>query len=253
MKIIKTVRDWIPELLVAKSGRKSIGFVPTMGALHEGHVSLMEKSLVENDLTVVSIYVNPTQFNDPDDFNNYPLTLDADVRILEELNVDYLFLPSYQEMYPDGFTYFVDESQLSRHLCGASRPGHFRGVLTVVMKLLNIIRADRAYFGEKDYQQYLLIKGMAEAFFLDTRIIPMPIIREENGLALSSRNKLLDEESKQKAPAFHRILTQAGSRQETIQLLEKEGFKVDYVEEMGNRRFGAVFLGGIRLIDNVPV
>jgi len=253
MDIIKTVKDWVPEYRIIKSGCNTIGFVPTMGALHVGHGSLIRKSREENKISVVSIYVNPTQFNDPEDFRNYPVTLESDLKILEELGVDYLFLPAFREMYPDEYKFFVDETALSRLLCGASRPGHFRGVLTVVMKLLNIIKADRAYFGEKDYQQYLLIKGMAEAFFLGTEIVPMPVIREESGLALSSRNRLLDEKSKQKAPEFHRLLSAAIPKEEVFRLLEKEGFAVDYVEEIGNRRFGAVFLGGIRLIDNVRI
>ncbi len=253
MKILKTIDETKKELSVLKKKGKSVGFVPTMGALHPGHIALIRKCRAENDVTVVSIYVNPTQFNDPDDFKNYPVTLDGDSKILGECSADFLFLPDYHEMYPDGYTYFLDENKLSRILCGASRPGHFRGVLTVVMKLLNIVKPDRAYFGEKDYQQYLLIKGMAEAFFLDTRIIPVPIVREESGLALSSRNTLLDEESRKLAPSFYQILSSAESKEEAITRLQQKGFRVDYVEEGFNRRFGAVILGNVRLIDNVGI
>jgi pantoate--beta-alanine ligase len=253
MKILKTIAETKRELTFLKKEGKSIGFVPTMGALHAGHISLIRKCREENDITVVSIYVNPTQFNDSTDYKNYPVTLDADIGILEDIRIEYLFLPDYHEMYPDGFTYSVEETDLSKILCGASRPGHFKGVLTVVLKLLNIVNPNRAYFGEKDYQQYLLIKGMAEAFFLDSQIIPVPVVREESGLAMSSRNLLLDENSRKTAPLFYQILTSARSSEEAVEILQNSGFRVDYVQDIGKRRYGAVILGNVRLIDNVQL
>ena len=251
MRLYKDISDWLAH-------RKSlnptggIGFVPTMGALHKGHLSLVKRSVDENELTVVSIFVNPTQFNDPNDLDNYPRTLDADLDLLEAAGVDAVILPSQDQIYPDGYRYQVLESELSLELCGASRPGHFDGVLSVVMKLLNIIQAHKAYFGEKDYQQYLLIKGMAESFFLTTEIIACPTIREQDGLAFSSRNLRLTPAERQTAPKFHAILTGDGSDQEKSQQLERSGFQVDYVQTRDGRIFGAVFLGKVRLIDNVP-
>ncbi len=253
MKILKTVADTKKEFAILKKEGKSVGFVPTMGALHDGHISLIMKCRNENDITVVSIYINPTQFNDAADYRNYPVTLDADREILERIRVDYLFLPDYNEMYPDGYAYSVEENNLSKILCGASRPGHFKGVMTVVLKLLNIIKPDRAYFGEKDYQQYLLIKGMAEAFFLDSHIIPVPIVREETGLALSSRNVLLDENARKTAPLFYQVLSSAKSCEEAVEILQRSGFQVDYVQDIGKRRYGAVILGNVRIIDNVQL
>ena len=232
---------------------KSIGFVPTMGALHEGHLSLVEKSKRENDITVVSIFVNPTQFNDKADLEKYPITFDEDINNLEKLQVDYLLFPAYEEIYPDKYRYKISEKMLSTILCGKYREDHFDGVLTVVMKLLNIVDADKAYFGEKDYQQFLLIKGMTLAFFLKTKIVPMPIVREKDGLALSSRNKRLSKNDRKFAPQFYQFLKSNLSKEEIINELNSRGFKVEYIEEMGNRRFGAVYLGKVRLIDNVKI
>jgi len=249
MKILKTKEAW--DLEREGMQGKTIGLVPTMGALHTGHLSLIQRCRSENDITVASIYVNPTQFNNQKDLETYPRTLAEDCRLLEQEQTDYLFLPDYAQMYPDGYHYHVYETELSGILCGAKRPGHFEGVLTVVLKLLAIIGPERAYFGEKDYQQYLLIQGMAKAFFLQTAIIPCPIVREESGLAMSSRNRLLSVESRLKASEFHRILS-SGEPVEVIQRqLEDFGFIVDYVEEHFGRIFGAVFLQEVRLIDNV--
>jgi len=249
MKIIKTKEAWDQECGTL-TGR-SIGMVPTMGALHAGHLSLIQRCRSENDITVASIYVNPTQFNNKKDLETYPRTLAEDCRLLEQDQTDYLFLPDYFQMYPDGYRYHVYETELSEILCGAKRPGHFEGVLTVVLKLLAIIGPQRAYFGEKDYQQYLLIQGMAKAFFLRTSIVPCPIVREESGLALSSRNRLLSAEGRLKASDFHRILSLGESVEVMERELKAQGFIVDYVEEHFNRVFGAVFLEEVRLIDNV--
>lgn len=252
-KIIKQINDWKKIRNSDALKNKSIGFVPTMGALHEGHLSLMRKSIEENDITVVSIFVNPTQFNDKNDFNNYPKTIESDLQKLENAGIDYLFYPDYKEIYNDDFKYEVSEKELSKILCGANRPGHFTGVLTIVMKLLNIIKPDKSYFGEKDYQQYQLIKGMAEAFFLDCEIVPLPMIREEDGLAISSRNKLLTEDERKLAPKFYQWLNSNNSIDEIKKGLAMNGFEVEYIEEIDNRRFGAVHLGKVRLIDNVEV
>lgn len=234
----------------------SIGFVPTMGALHSGHRRLIERSVAECDLTVLSIYVNPTQFNNPDDLEHYPRTLEADLDIARKAGVDAVIAPTWESLYPDGFRYRVEESRFSRELCGAHRPGHFTGVLTVVMKLLNLVRPQRAYFGEKDYQQYLLIRDMAQAFFLDTDIVACPTVRESSGLALSSRNELLDADARELAPRFHCLLQSCASDAEARAALARAGFQVDYVETRQGRRFGAVTVGGarqVRLIDNVPL
>ncbi len=249
MKILKTPTE-VQSVLSGTENNK-IGFVPTMGAFHEGHLSLIRMSLRDNDITVVSIYVNPTQFNDKDDLAKYPNTIDEDIKKLKDLDVDYLFLPEYRDLYPDDFNYKIVETELSKELCGASRPGHFTGVLTVVMKLFNIVKPNRAYFGEKDYQQLMLIKGMADAFFMDIEIIAGMTIREEDGLAMSSRNLLLTSEERKKASVFPDLLRSKLSDEEVIRLLQENGFKVDYIEQKFGRRFGAVYLGQVRLIDNV--
>ncbi|NQT63359.1 MAG: pantoate--beta-alanine ligase [Candidatus Marinimicrobia bacterium] len=230
-----------------------LGFVPTMGALHQGHLSLVNRSLQENDKTVVSIFLNPTQFNDPKDLSGYPQTLEQDIAALETAGVDVLLLPDFEQVYPDNYRYKLIESEFSQQLCGASRPGHFDGVLTVVMKLLNIVQAHNAYFGEKDYQQYVLIKEMAEAFFLRTKIIACPTVREADGLAFSSRNARLATGERILAPFFHKTLTQDMSVDSLKAQLESYGFKVDYLEELSGRRYGAVYLGKVRLIDNVAI
>ena len=250
MKIIKTVSE-MKEIRKQNSDKK-IGFVPTMGGLHKGHLSLVNKAKSENDITVVSVYLNPTQFNDKKDLETYPANFNDDCALLEKAGVDYLFAPTYPVMYPDDYKYKVIETDFSKTLCGAKRPGHFDGVLTVVMKLFNIVRPTNAYFGEKDFQQYKLLKGMIEAFFLDINIVPCPIVREENGLAISSRNRKLSAQGLAKAPEFHKILAQGGSDEKIAENLEKAGFKVDYVTTTGNRLYAAVFLEDVRLIDNIP-
>jgi len=235
----------------------TVGFVPTMGALHEGHLSLIKQSCADNDTTIASIYVNATQFNNPNDLKNYPNTLDADLAQMASAGVAAVFLPDYDMMYPDNFQYRVDEETESKTLCGEHRPGHFTGVLTVVMKLLNLVDPDHAYFGEKDYQQLSLIQGMAEAFFLRAKVVGCPIVRESDGLAMSSRNLNLNLADRAAAHKFHAILNAGCSDQEVEQELVQEGFEVDYVETKNARRFGAVLMGNaqspVRLIDNVAV
>ncbi len=249
MKIIRTVEDWKKERETFKN--KKIGFVPTMGGLHNGHLSLMKKCRAENEIAVASVYLNPTQFNDKKDLETYPANFDDDVKLLESAGIDYLFAPTYSVMYPDEYKYKVIETDFSKMLCGAKRPGHFDGVLTVVMKFFNIIRPTNAYFGEKDYQQFQLLKGMVEAFFMDINLIPCPIVREENGLAISSRNRKLSPKGLETAPKLHEILTMKKSIAEKEELLTQAGFKVDYITEYKGRLYAAAFLEEVRLIDNV--
>lgn len=234
----------------------SVGLVPTMGALHRGHAALLERSLGECDHTVLTIYLNPTQFNNAGDLADYPRTLEADLAMARALGVDAVITPSYEQLYPDDFRYRLEEGCFSRKLCGAHRPGHFTGVLTVVMKLLNLVRPDRAYFGEKDFQQYQLIRDMAQAFFIDAEIVPCRTVREPDGLALSSRNALLDDAGRRLAPRFHCLLRASLADGEVRERLQRAGFDVDYVETRRGRRYGAVTVHGrdrdVRLIDNVP-
>ena len=251
-RIWNAVADW-RERRRAIEGR-SIGFVPTMGALHRGHASLVERCRRENEIVVVSIFVNPSQFNDPKDLERYPRTLDSDLTLLRSLGVDEVIIPSAAEMYPHGYRLKVEpDSSCAPVMEGAYRPGFLPGVLTVVLKLLSIVRPDRAYFGEKDYQQLKVITDMVQEFFLPTEIIPCATVREESGLAESSRNRLLSVEAKEKAIDLYRALTTAGSAADARAMLEANGFRVDYVEEHWGRRFAAAFLDGVRLIDNVPI
>ena len=234
----------------ATQGRR-LGFVPTMGALHAGHATLFQRAKVANDLVLASVFVNPTQFDDPRDFNLYPRTLAADSALLDAAGVDAVFAPSVEEMYPNGTRYLVHEDELSGGLCGAHRPGHFIGMLTVVLKLLQIAQADRAYFGEKDYQQLELVRGLVKTFFVRTEIIAVPTVREADGLAMSSRNARLSQAERALAPRFHAALKSAPTADAARAQLEAAGFRVDYVEDREDRRFGAVHLGQTRLIDNV--
>ena len=246
-------RDWRDAL-----GEQALGFVPTMGALHAGHCSLLQRSVAENAKTALSIYLNATQFNDPKDLAAYPETLEADLQMAQDAGVDAVLLPSYAQIYADDFRFQLNETKASNGLCGADRPGHFTGVLTVVMKLLNIVRPQQAYFGLKDYQQYQLIKDMSAAFFLPVDIVGCETVRDADGLALSSRNQLLDACARRKAGCFNVILRNAVDDETAIRELQNLGAQVDYVETTGGRRFGAIVLpthsGEVRLIDNlVPV
>ncbi|HIG40149.1 MAG: pantoate--beta-alanine ligase [bacterium] len=232
---------------------QKLGFVPTMGALHIGHASLIERSVTECDITVLSIYLNPTQFNNPGDLDKYPVTLENDLLMAENLGVDVVLLPDYHQVYPDNFRYLVEETSFSRQLCGAHREGHFTGVLTVVMKLLNIVRPQCAYFGKKDYQQYQLIRDMVEAFFMDVNIIGCDTIREEDGLALSSRNLNLDDHSRELAPELHKAIERNIADAQVVSQLDVLGFDVDYIKTIDGRRYAAASLGKVRLIDNISV
>jgi len=223
-----------------------------MGALHRGHGSLVERCRKENDISVVSIFINPLQFNDPKDLERYPQTPGQDLSLLERLGVDEVFIPPDAEMYPPGCRYYVDEPSTGALMEGLHRPRFFRGVMTIVLKLLNLVRASRAYFGEKDYQQLRVIAGMASDFFIPTEIVACPTIREASGLAESSRNALLSCDGRRQAAGIYRALTTASTPAAAQAMLERDGFKVEYVEEHWGRRFAAVFLEGVRLIDNVP-
>ncbi len=222
-----------------------------MGALHEGHAQLLERAKRECDVSVLSIFVNPTQFNDPKDLEKYPRTLEADLEVARSRGVDFVFLPEADAMYSDQYAYKVAENEFSRELCGAHRPGHFDGVLTVVLKLLMLVRPEKAYFGEKDFQQLTLVRGMVDAFFLGIEIVPVATVREKDGLAMSSRNARLSASERERAPRFAQVLSSASSAEEARTLLEAEGFGVDYVEDREGRRFGAITIGEIRLIDNM--
>lgn len=249
-KVIKTTSEY--KTLFDKSFKNlSIGFVPTMGALHEGHLTLMKKAKSENDIVVVSIFVNPTQFNNPDDLKKYPRTFDTDLDMISSLGVDYLFNPEINEMYPDDYRYKVTEGSFSKTLCGSHRPGHFDGVLSVVMKLFNVVKPTKAYFGEKDYQQLKLIEDMAKSFFMDVEVVPVPIVRDEKGLALSSRNQRLSSDGLQKAQKFAAILKQNKTITEIKNDLLSHDIEVEYLEDYSGRRFAAVLIEGVRLIDNV--
>lgn len=232
---------------------KKVGFVPTMGALHEGHASLLRKSAQENEVTILSIYVNPTQFNNPEDLKKYPRTWESDLEIAKKNGANIVISPKYEEMYSDNYRYKVIETDFSKILCGAHRPGHFDGVLTVVMKLLNIVNSNKAYFGEKDYQQLQLIKDMAKNFFMKTEIIACPTLRENDGLAMSSRNVRLTESGRKKAPAIYDALKNSKSVNEAREKLQLQNIEVEYLEEHFNRRFIAAFIDQVRLIDNVSI
>jgi len=255
-RLFEHVDEWLTFRPTIDAGR-SVGFVPTMGALHAGHASLMDRARAECDVVVLSIFVNPTQFDDPDDLAAYPSTLDADLAIAGACGVDHVLFPTKPQVYPDGYRYHVTETDFSNTLCGEHRPGHFDGVLTVVLKLLNIVRPDRAYFGEKDYQQLTLVRGMVDALFVPTTIVPCPTVREDDGLALSSRNRRLSPEARELAPQFAAWLHKAASADEATRELDALGFTVDYVVDYSvgghPRRFGAVHLDGVRLIDNVAI
>lgn len=252
-KVIKELNEWKVLRRSNVFHNKTIGLVPTMGALHQGHIALIKKSLNENNITVVTIFVNPTQFNNKEDLKKYPNTIKDDLKILNKLKVDFMLNPTKEEIYPDNYDYKVVESNFSKILCGKFRPGHFDGVLTVVLKLLNLVKPNRAYFGEKDYQQFKLIEGMVNAFFIDTKIVSHPTVRTKEGLALSSRNLRLSEAEKIRAIEFPKILASSVSNDKIKSQLRKKGFKVEYVEQIDNRRFGAIYLGKVRLIDNVKI
>lgn len=249
MQTIQSLEEWQQLRRTLPSDRR-IGFVPTMGNLHQGHASLYTASKRDNDLSIASLFINPTQFNNPEDFQHYPKTIEADLSLMETLGVDYCLCPKASEIYHDNYRYRIEETQHNLILEGAKRSGHFNGVLTVVMKLLNLVKPHRSYFGEKDYQQYGLIRDMVNALFLDTEVILCPTIREASGLAYSSRNTRLNREERILAEKFAEIFHQPQSCEAIKTKLAQQGIVVDYIEDYEQRRFAAVYIGPVRLIDN---
>jgi pantoate--beta-alanine ligase len=229
----------------------TVGLIPTMGAFHEGHLSLFRAAVEENDLVVASIFVNPAQFGPREDLSSYPRCEEEDARLAEEAGVDVLFVPAPEEMYPPGFQTWVEVEQLGRTLEGEHRPGHFRGVATVCLKLFNIVRPGRAYFGQKDAQQVAVVKRMVRDLDLDLEIRVLPTVRDQDGLALSSRNAYLSPEERERALALPRALQTGDPAAARAQL---NGLDVDYVEvaDFEPRVLAAaVRVGKTRLIDNV--
>jgi len=210
MKIIHSVEALRQSIKTEKKAGKSVGFVPTMGFLHAGHMSLVKAAKKDNELVVVSIFVNPTQFGEGEDLDAYPSDIAGDQKLLENENVDILFYPTVEEMYPKGYSTYVDvESEMTGVLCGSSRPGHFKGVSTIVTKLFNMVAPDRAYFGQKDAQQVSVIERMVKDLNMDLEIIPCPIHREVDGLAMSSRNTYLSDKERQDALVLSQSLFEA--------------------------------------------
>ncbi len=206
IKIVYKVKDMQALSNNVKGEGKTISFVPTMGALHEGHLSLMRAAKQKGDFIVVSIFVNPTQFGPNEDYEKYTRDLEGDLKKIELIGIDAVFFPDVNEIYPQGFETYVEVEQLQKPLCGQHRPGHFKGVATVVLKLFNIVKPDIAVFGEKDYQQLQIIKKMVRDLHLEVEIVGMPIIREEDGLALSSRNAYLSDEERKRALGLSKSL-----------------------------------------------
>jgi len=256
---------------------KTIGFVPTMGALHEGHLKLIRQAAAENDFVAVSIFVNPIQFNNPDDLAKYPRTLEADLQKLEGTGCRLVFAPSVQEMYPEPDNTEFDFGQLDKVMEGKFRPGHFRGVAVVVKKLLEIVTPHKAYFGEKDFQQLAIIKTMVSMLKMPVTIVPCPIVREPDGLAMSSRNTRLTVEERAEATTLYKVLkaikenyswfTPGGVKQlATGEIQESRFFRVEYVDVVDTETLQpfedwpdaehavvcvAAFIGSVRLIDNI--
>jgi len=249
-RIFERLADWQKERATMEGAGRTVGFVPTMGALHCGHRALLERARAENDGVVLSIFVNPMQFDNSNDLSRYPRSREADLALAEGL-ADCVLIPSAEELYPDDYRYRVTECNLSTRWEGQHRPGHFEGVLTVVLKLLNLVRPHRAYFGEKDWQQLQLVRGMVQALFLPVEIVPCATVRDADGLALSSRNRRLSLAGRGQAAAFPMILQSAPDAATAAETLRAAGFGVDYVDDSYGVRLGAVRLEGVRLIDNV--
>ena len=251
MKTFTSISEW--QSYRAAMQETPVGFVPTMGALHQGHLSLVEASRENNAFTIVSVFINPEQFDDRADFDAYPDDYRKDLGQLKNAGVDVVLMPDAAQIYADDYRFKVTESDFSQRLCGAHRPGHFDGVLTVVMRLLNLVQPDNAYFGEKDYQQLQLIRDMVAAFFMPVNIVACATVREADGLAMSSRNQHLDTANRVKAASLYAALKQSRTVTEVRQTLAGQGFDVDYVEDIANRRLAAARLGNTRLIDNVEI
>lgn len=278
-RLIKSIDGMKRYCAALRAKTKKIGFVPTMGALHEGHLSLVRRAKRDCDAVVVSIFVNPAQFGPGEDLKKYPRTLSADLKLLSRLKIDAVFYPSAASMYPEGYRTYIYVKGFSEGMCGASRPGHFEGVATVVAKLFNIVGPDKAYFGKKDFQQQVTIKKMVSDLNMGIEIISLPTVRESDGLAMSSRNKYLSREERSKAAILSRSLkfakqligsgvSSASKVKSAISKLirTKPGVKIDYIaiknpeslEDLKVIRGKALiavaaFVGKTRLIDNIEV
>ena len=277
MKVVNTVAELNAALAPLK--REGVGFVPTMGALHAGHRSLVERARRENETVVVSVFVNPTQFNDKNDLKNYPRTPEADCAILEAAGADIVFMPTVEDIYPEPDTRQFDFGLVDKVMEGATRPGHFNGVAQVVSRLFALVNPARAYFGEKDFQQITVIKAMVEQLAIDIEIVECAIVRGEDGLALSSRNELLTPEHRAAAPHIYATISQCASKMETMNPEELTNWVVStidsnpllktiYFEAVDARTMQrvekwsdseriqgccAVQAGDIRLIDNIRI
>ncbi len=277
MEVITKIGEMHKRVRSVKEGKDTIGFVPTMGAIHDGHISLIRAARSENSELFVSIFLNPTQFDNKDDLNSYPSRLDKDIEIIEKENADVVFAPGTEEMYPDGFCTSVNQDKLTDNLCGKSRPGHFEGVTTVVTKLFNIIKPDRVYLGQKDYQQCVVIKRLVADLNMEVEIRVLPTVRDEDGLAVSSRNQQLNVEERQSALCLYGALLKARSMfasntQSTKEIIEgmtsvikkSEHAKIDYISIVNPNTLedislingkaiavAAIWIGNTRLIDNI--
>lgn len=277
MKVIRTVAELRSEIAASRAQGRSVGLVPTMGALHAGHVSLIDKARADNDIVVVSVFVNPTQFNNPDDLRTYPRTEQADCEKLVAAGVDFAFIPSVEEVYPEPDNRVFDLGAVAEVMEGAMRPGHFNGVAQIVSKLFRMVEPDRAYFGEKDFQQIAVIKRMVELENIDVEIVECPIKRHDDGLAMSSRNVRLSAEQRAIAPNISRILHEsleyakshnvAETKEWVItQVNSYDAMEVEYYEIVdalsmqpitdwkdAKQAVGCitVYLGDVRLIDNI--
>ena len=276
MILVHTVSELQKELSLLHRDNK-IGFIPTMGALHQGHISLVKESIKDNNITVVSVFVNPTQFNDKSDFEKYPKKTDEDIRLLDEVGADFIFLPSVNEIYPKPDTRQFDFGLLDKVMEGKYRPGHFNGVAQVVSRLFDIVKPDKAYFGEKDFQQLAIIRAMVKQLGLPIQIIGMPILREKSGLAMSSRNERLTKDQRDIATNIHSILLDSKkdiSKYSVQQTIDKitldinkiDGLRVEYYDVVDGDTLQSVlnwkdanyvvgcitvFCGEVRLIDNI--
>jgi pantoate--beta-alanine ligase len=279
MKVFRTIKEQQNYSLNYKCRNTRVGLVPTMGFLHEGHLSLIDKAKEHANKVIVSIFVNPTQFGEGEDYEDYPRDEKKDLKLLKEKNVDCVFIPKPEEMYPEGFKTYCEVGKLSKEYCGRSRPTHFRGVVTVVLKLFNIVQPDVAVFGEKDYQQYIIIKKMTDDLNLPIEVIPSPIVREKDGLAVSSRNVYLEEEERKQAKIVYESLIMAKEivdkgekdvgflKKEMTELIKsRKHTRIDYIEfvnsenlekvekiEAPTRVLIAVWMGKARLIDNMEI
>jgi pantoate--beta-alanine ligase len=254
VNLVHTIEETRLALEPSRGG--SIGLVPTMGSLHEGHIALLRAARAENDMVVMSLFVNPAQFGDASDLATYPRDEDRDLELAREVGVDLVFAPAVDEMYPPKFQTWVDVTELGEVLEGRFRPGHFRGVATVVLKLLNVVRPTRVYFGQKDAQQVEVVRRLVADLAVDVELRVVPTVRDADGLALSSRNALLTTEERAAALALPRALAHRDRDAALAELASSNDLDVDYVEvaEFDPPVLaGAVRIGSIRLIDNVPL